>query len=160
MADLVTDHSDPRLTRGVDTKPTPQAAAYLVLSDEERAKGFVRPVRRSYIHEGNGGPKHPTRELTADENERYASRYVLYEAYPEGHDILGTFWTQERLDAAIGCGQVTTMGDALAETWARDPLFYGATYCATCRKHRLVAEFEWIDGAGDGIVGEREMVGS
>jgi len=24
--------------------------AYVVLSDEERAKGFVRPVRRSYIH--------------------------------------------------------------------------------------------------------------
>jgi hypothetical protein len=25
---------------------------YLVLSDEERAKGFVRPVRRNYIHTG------------------------------------------------------------------------------------------------------------
>jgi hypothetical protein len=26
--------------------------SYLVLSDEERAKGFVRPVRRTYIHDG------------------------------------------------------------------------------------------------------------
>ncbi len=27
---------------------------YVVLSDEERLKGFVRPVRRSYIHEKCG----------------------------------------------------------------------------------------------------------
>jgi hypothetical protein len=27
---------------------------YLVLSEEERAKGFVRPVRRTYIHEKCG----------------------------------------------------------------------------------------------------------
>lgn len=29
--------------------------AYVVLSDEERAKGFVRPVQRSYIHQSCGG---------------------------------------------------------------------------------------------------------
>lgn len=28
---------------------------YVVLSEEERAKGFVRPVRRSYVHEKCGG---------------------------------------------------------------------------------------------------------
>lgn len=28
--------------------------AYVVLSAEERAKGFVRPVRRSYVHEKCG----------------------------------------------------------------------------------------------------------
>lgn len=27
-----------------------QQKGYVVLSDEERAKGFVRPVRRSYVH--------------------------------------------------------------------------------------------------------------
>jgi hypothetical protein len=27
---------------------------YVVLSDEERAKGFVRPVRRSYVHQKCG----------------------------------------------------------------------------------------------------------
>ena len=59
--------------------------AYVVLSAEERAKGFVQPVRRSYLHET--------------------------------------------------CGGVTTMGQALAETYAREPGFYSATYCATCRAH-------------------------
>jgi hypothetical protein len=45
------DPSDPRLTRGPDSEPTVQADAYLVLSEEDRARGFVRPVRTSYVHE-------------------------------------------------------------------------------------------------------------
>ncbi len=47
---LTTDPHDPRLGHGVDTGPTPQHEVYLVLSEEERAKGFIRPLRRSYIH--------------------------------------------------------------------------------------------------------------
>jgi len=31
-----------------------QQKAYVVLSDDERKKGFIRPVRRSYIHEKCG----------------------------------------------------------------------------------------------------------
>ncbi len=42
-----------------------------------------------------------------------------------------------------GCGSVTTMGRALSETYARDPSFYGATFCVTCNKHLPVAEFIW-----------------
>lgn len=91
------DPSDPRLTRGADEGPVPQAAAYLVLSEEERAKGFVRPVRRSYVH--------------------------------------------------AECGVATTMALALAETYAREPGFYGATYCTACRMHRSVGEFVWEDGS-------------
>ena len=30
--------------------PNGMQKCYLVLSEEERAKGFIRPVRRSYIH--------------------------------------------------------------------------------------------------------------
>lgn len=48
------DRNDPRLTHGVDDEPVPMAEAYLVLSDEELAKGFVRPVRQSYIHQACG----------------------------------------------------------------------------------------------------------
>lgn len=48
---LTSDPSDPRLSRGVDSGPVPQAEAYLVLSEEDRARGFVRPVRTSYVHE-------------------------------------------------------------------------------------------------------------
>jgi hypothetical protein len=100
---LTTDPRDPRLTHGADTSPVPQSDAYLVLSEDERAKGFVRPVRQSYRHQD-----------------------------PE-------------------CGAVTRMGLALAETYARDPAFYGATYCVGCRMHRPVGahgEFTWMTLGG------------
>lgn len=42
-----TDRNDP----GIEViKPNGQQAAYLILSDEEIAKGFIRPVRRTYRH--------------------------------------------------------------------------------------------------------------
>lgn len=92
---VTTDPNDPRLHRGADEDPTGQHEVYLVLSDEERAKGFVRPVRTAYRH------------------------------------------------SVPGCGVVTTMGLSIAETYARQPGFYGATYCTGCRKHLPVAEFVW-----------------
>lgn len=104
---VTTDPNDSRIGRGVDNDPAnpkEQHEVYLVLSDEERAKGFVRPVRTSYIHEG--------------------------------------------------CGTVTTMGTALSETYARDPHFYGATYCVACGLHRPVGEngeFIWDDGSGEKV---------
>ena len=73
-----------------------QQRGYVVLSHEERAKGFIRPVRNSYVHEK--------------------------------------------------CGVVTTMGAALAETYARQPDFYRGTFCAGCRHHFPVGaegEFVW-----------------
>lgn len=121
-----------------------QQKAYVVLSDEERAKGFVRPVRRSYVHVGTG-PKNPTRGLTADEKARYAEfGYVLYEAYPPGGGAAGKFWTSAQLES--GCGTTTTMGIALAETYALDPKFYSGTFCCGCSKHFPVGEhgeFVW-----------------
>jgi hypothetical protein len=75
-----------------------QQKDYVILCEEERRKGFVRPVRHSYIH---------TR-----------------------------------------CGSVTTMGQALAETYARDPHFYSGTFCAGCGAHFPVGEdgeFTWDD---------------
>lgn len=38
----------------VETKPNGQQKDYVVLTAEERAKGFVEPVRLSYIHEKCG----------------------------------------------------------------------------------------------------------
>ena len=82
MARLTSDPADPAIARGVDTGPTPQSEAYLVLSEEERAKGFVRPLRDTYRHVGIR-PTHPTRELTADEHARYDEfAYILHEDYP------------------------------------------------------------------------------
>lgn len=72
---------------------------YWVLSEEELAKGFVRPMREEYKH--------------------------------------------------LTCGTVTRMGPRIAATYARDPAFYGATFCVYCRSHFPVGadgEFVWMDG--------------
>jgi hypothetical protein len=66
---------------------------YVVLTEEERRKGFVRPVRNKYVHNK--------------------------------------------------CGVETVMGQALAETWARDIQFYTGTFCVGCRDHFPVSEFVW-----------------
>jgi hypothetical protein len=139
-----TDPNDPRLTRGIDQNPVKQAEVYIVLSEEERSKGFIRPVRDTYRHVGEK-PKYPLRDLTPEEKEQHgAYGYVKYEPYPESESPLaGMYWTRDRLNS--GCGGVTTMGRQLAETYARDPKFYGATYCVRCGKHRPVAEFVWDD---------------
>jgi hypothetical protein len=97
-----TDPKDPRLHRGIDRQVTNQHEVYLVLSVEERAKGYVRPVRRSYRHSGG----------------------------------------------ASACRTVTTMSAPLAETYARDPSFYGATYCCGCQKHLPVGDFTWMAKGG------------
>lgn len=91
---IVTDRKDLDTTIGSDG----MQKNYLALSDEERAKGFVRPVRRTYVHEK--------------------------------------------------CGSTTTMGQALAETYARQPDFYSGTFCVGCRAHFPIGEngeFVWDD---------------
>lgn len=47
---LTTDPSDPELGHGEDRSPVSQHSKYLVLSEAERAKGFLRPVFRAYVH--------------------------------------------------------------------------------------------------------------
>lgn len=134
-----------------DDRGDGQQKGYVILCAEERAKGFVRPVRRSYIHVGPRGPRFPLRELTADESERYAPfGYVKHEDYPESErPLCGRFWTAADL-ARIGkgCGSKTTMGQSIAETYAREPHFYGSTFCCTCGTHLPVGaegEFVWAD---------------
>jgi hypothetical protein len=128
--------------RAEQTETVGQHKDYIVLCPDERAKGFVRPVRTKYTHVGNR-PQNPTRELTADEKERYGQfGYVQYEEYPPSEtSVTGRFWTQQQLKS--GCGVTTYMGTALAETYARDPKFYGATFCVHCNRHLPVAEFVW-----------------
>ena len=136
---VTTDPNDPRLGWGTSDEPASQNEVYLVLSEEERAKGFVRPVRFSYKHVGEQGPKYPLVD-TADEK-------VKYEKYPDSESpVTGRYWNQKVLDnIGKGCGTVTSMGRALAETYARDPSFYGSTYCAGCGLHKPVSEFVWVD---------------
>ncbi len=103
---LTDDRNDPRLGYGVNDEKVPMNEAYLVLSKEEIDKGFVRPLRTSYIHRKEWG----------------------------------------------GCDSVTVMNQTIAETYARQPNFYGATYCAKCRMHRPVGangEFAWVEETGE-----------
>ncbi len=124
---------------------TGQQRAYVVLSEEERAKGFVRPLRRSYVHVGNR-PRYPLRDLTDDERERYKDLYAKYEPYPASEaPLIGRFWTQAELDKSVGCGAVTTMGLALCETYASNPKFYTATFCSGCKEHWPVNQFRWVE---------------
>lgn len=50
MSRITTDRTDPRLHHGTDTEQVDQAEVYLVLSKEERFKGFIRPYRNTYWH--------------------------------------------------------------------------------------------------------------
>ena len=155
MNNIPVDRSQVQLVGGGEVTPdhreinptTGMQRDYMVLTEEERAKGFVRPVRRSYRHVG-ARPKLSLRDLTDEERERYAQfDYVKFEAYPESElPATGRFWTQVQLES--GCGAVTTMAQVLAETYARDPKFYDGTFCATCRKHLPLAEFVW-DGTDE-----------
>lgn len=106
---LTTDRSDECLKI---IRPDGQQECYLILPESERAKGFVRPVRRAYVH--------------------------------------------------LACGAVTHMALALCETYARDPSFYGGTFCAHCGTHfnlRTIKDgvvsfnFAW-DPADGSYVGE------
>lgn len=152
---LTTDRTDPGLK---EIRSDGQQSVYLVLSEEERAKGFVRPVRTEYKHVGCR-PKGPTRPLTEEEHERYDKfGYVCFEPYgPERErgSVTGRFWTEKQLKS--GCGGVTTMGRALAETLARQPTFYGGTFCVHCQGHYPIGpdgEFTWDDE------GEAKKVGT
>lgn len=49
---LTTDPADPGIRQ---TRPDGQQQVYLVLSEEERARGFARPVRDAYLHLACGG---------------------------------------------------------------------------------------------------------
>lgn len=125
---------------------------YIVLSLEERAKGFAKPVRRSYLHAGPPSAPANLRDLTAEEIEHFEAKrygYAKFQPYPKGDDAtgsspLGKFWTHEELKrAGKRCGSVTTMGIALAETYARDPCFYSGTFCCRCQTHFPLNEFTW-----------------
>ena len=63
----------------------------------------------------------------------------------------------------VACGTLTRIPEACAVTYARDPGFYGGTFCCACGKHfPLVAPdgsraFTWDEdgeGVGEGVPAE------
>jgi hypothetical protein len=138
------------------TKPDGQHVDHWVLCAEERAKGFIRPVRLKYQHVGIPGPEYPLRDLTDEECQKFADvGYVKFEPYPESkRPALGRYWTQAQLDKiGAGCGVVTSMPLACAETYARQPGYYGSTFCCGCGTYLPVGargEFVW-DGTDERV---------
>ena len=133
-----------------------QYADHWVLCEAERAKGYVRPLRRAYKHVGISGPKYLLREITDEERERYSKLgYIKFEAYPKSDSpVTGRFWTQAELDKiGKGCGTVTTMPRLCAETFAREAGYYGSTFCCGCGAYFPVGaagEFVW-DGTDERV---------
>lgn len=173
MSKLTTDPNDPNLGRGVDSEKTEQHDTYLVLSKEELDKGFIRPVRQSYVHVGKKIERDDEGRIIGklikvdDDNYPYNKYYSQengyggFIRYPKDYNsaIVGKYITIEEVEAIIerkshfgGCGGLTTMSITIAETYARDPKFYGSTYCTGCMKHLPVSEFVWD--------GTNELVGS
>ena len=126
---------------------------YVVLCPEERAKGFVRPVRRSYKHVGV--KPRGTIEMLEEPYICDCKTYVAVDRFElQDGKKAGTYLTKYEVEQVKksgcfgGCGTVTTMGQALAETYARDPKFYSGTFCCGCGTHFPVAGFTWVpDGS-------------
>jgi len=147
---LTTDRNNPELN---SAKENGQNKAYLVLSEEEKAKGFIRPVRNSYIHKGRFYKYYNEIEILDEVYKSNDKEYIaLIPALKDENDkIIGkSYLTQKDFDEINktkgfvgGCGVVTDMSLGLAETYACDPNFYGATFCAGCGTHLGVGEFVW-----------------
>jgi hypothetical protein len=75
---VTSDRSDPRLTHGVDEEPQEQAEVYLVLSADERAKGWVRPFRNVYVHSAGRAPCGKETRMGTALAETYARDYRFY----------------------------------------------------------------------------------
>lgn len=129
-----------------ETRPDGQKSDHWVMCPGEIIKaGFKRPVRRKYQHVGIAPPAN-LRDLTPEEHERYDKYgYVKYEEYgPERAPVCGAFWTKVDLaKIGNGCGVVTSMPVAIAETYAANPGYYGSTFCCGCGTYLPVGEFVW-----------------
>lgn len=140
------------------TKPDGQHVDHWTMCPTEIIKaGFKRPVRTKYQHVGLAAPD-GLRDLTDEEKEQYAQfGYVKFEPnpdYPDKSAVIGTYWTQAQLDnIGKGCGVVTSMPQAIAETYAADPSYYGSTFCCGCGTYLRVGargEFVW-DGTNERV---------
>jgi hypothetical protein len=142
-----------RLRRpGAEAVASPDPAAHV-------QRGAAR-ARAAAIAVDLAPPRTATSACCArQEKERHAPYgYMKYEEYPQpnpdGTSAIGRFWTQAQLDKiGKGCGTLTTMAQAIAETYARNPHFYGSTYCCGCSMHLPVGqhgEFVW-DGTEERV---------
>jgi hypothetical protein len=155
---ITTDRNNPGLNK---VKENGQNESYMVLSEDEIKKGFVRPIRNSYIHVGKI-PSYKRIHKILEENDEYFPKYSALMTVIEKEDgsfLGGSYVTPEELDAwqnnkmIGGCGTTTTINSKeIVETYSRNPSFYDSTFCCECGKHLPVGEFVWS--------GTKERVGS
>lgn len=137
---------------------TGQHTSYWILNEDERKKGFVRPVRRTYVHVGRricgkpasdsvvaqmvvkckDGEIYVCASEPAHEGECFALLVKMTAKHAE------RFLTKGLLG---GCDTVTTMSLDIAQTYARDPNFYSAGMCVRCKEHFPHEELRWEDGS-------------
>jgi hypothetical protein len=83
--------------------------------------------------------------------------HTAYWVLPESERLQGFVRPYSQVYLHEACGTRTQMGRAIAETMARDPSFYGATYCLACGGHFPIGwhgEFRWVI---DGEATERKV---
>jgi hypothetical protein len=141
------------VVRAEQTESVGQHKDYIVLCPDERAKGFIRPYRDMYVHVGRSvcGKIVNRGDLPLSMQRLGGPRDICGLPFEHDGECSGPFYNvYEPEHARIrekhrkgGCGAVTKMGQALSETYARDPKFYGSTFCVGCNAHFPVGEFVW-----------------
>jgi len=79
-------------------------------------------------------------------DEQPVPQQTAYLVLPEADRLKGYVKPYRHTYRHSTCGSETRMPVATAETYARDPWFYGGTYCVRCSMHRDLEEFTWLDG--------------
>lgn len=104
------------------------------------------PVDRSAVELSNGSPvTDDYRELRPDGMQK---EYLVLNETERAKGFVRPYRDEYR---HLKCGKDTIMSRSIAETYARDPGFYGGTFCATCRAHFPVGpdgEFVWVEADG------------
>jgi hypothetical protein len=117
-------------------------ARMLALEAERMAS--APPVDRSQTCTTSGEPVAKVRAEQTEETGQHKAYIVLCDA----ERSKGFVRPYRDAYKHLTCGGVTRMGRALSETYARDPAFYGATFCVKCNAHYPVDQFVWTaDGA-------------
>lgn len=79
--------------------------------------------------------------LTHGADDEPTGQADVYLVLSDAERAAGLVRPVRRTYAHTTCGAATTMGQAIAETYAKNPKFYGSTYCVRCQMHRPVSEF-------------------
>jgi hypothetical protein len=86
-------------------------------------------------------PKHPDLGRGSDEKPVEQNKvYLVLSADDLAKGFVKPFRSSYK---HLTCSTTTKMAHEIAATYARDPWFYGSTYCVHCCMHRPLSEFIW-----------------